>query len=97
MSPRPRCLLVSRTYLSILRHYAAPVDAELERIDPLLPESELDSEHDWLNAYLELRLRVEMLVLVLSGLVSDPRIGEFPYLWPSSPDTAEPSSLSLAD
>lgn len=90
-------MLVSRAYLCILRHYAAPVDAELERIDPLLPESELDPEHDWFDAYLELRLRVEMLVLVLSGLVTDPRIGDFPHAWPSSPGAAESSSLSPAD
>lgn len=97
MSPQPQ-LPVSVAYLCLLRHYAAKVDAELERVDEVIHHDlELGRQPDWLDAYLDLRLPVEILAVVLSGLVTDPRIPDSVGPSPSSPGSAEPSSLSPAD
>lgn len=98
MSRRPRRILVGVTYLRLLRHYAAKVDAELARVESLLdPDSEAGRRHDWLTAYLDLRLSVEMLDIVLWGLVNHPRIRSEDVVPWSSASAADPSSASSAD
>ncbi|HWE67931.1 MAG TPA: hypothetical protein VG298_14920 [Acidimicrobiales bacterium] len=84
---------MSMAYLSLLRHYAAKVDAELDRVDDLIRRDlELGRQPDWLEAYFDLRIPVEVLALALWGLVTDPRL---PLT--SSPNPAETSSPSPAD
>jgi len=75
VSPQPRHLPVSTAYLRILRQYAARVEAELARLDDLLnTDIEQAAELDWLGAYLDLRVSVEILATSLWGLVTDPRL-----------------------
>jgi hypothetical protein len=89
---------VSVAYLSLLRHYAAKVDAELDRVDDLIRQDlERGRQPDWLEAYFDLRIPVEVLALALWGLVTDPRLPTTDGPSTSSPDAAEPSSLSPAD
>ena len=96
--PPPDYLSVSLSYLSLLHRYAAEVEAELDRLDELTRRDlELGRQPDWLGAYLDLRVPVEILVLFMWGILTDPRLTTSARQSPSSPNPAEPSSLKAAD